>query len=50
MRELLLASVLLLIVMWDGWYAKQGTSSRLAKDGSLAALHEWKERLIDDET
>lgn len=35
------------IAMWNGWYAKQGTSSRLAKDGGLAALYEWKEKMID---
>ena len=48
MRVALLAGVFLLIMMWDGWYAKQGTSSRLAKDGGLAALQEWKERVIDE--
>lgn len=47
MRVALLACVFLLIMMWDGWYAKQGTSSRLAKDGGLAALQEWKETIIE---
>lgn len=50
MRLLALLSLLTLLVLtWNGWYATQGTSSMLAKDGGLKALHEWKERGIDDE-
>lgn len=48
MKALLLTALSLIVMSWDGWYAKQGTSSRLAKDGGLAALQEWKERLIDE--
>ena len=48
MKALLPTVLSLLVMSWDGWYAKKGTSSRLAKDGGLAALYEWKEKMIDE--
>ena len=48
MKALLLMVSSLLVMSWDGWYAKKGTCSRSAKEGGLAALQEWKERLIDE--
>jgi len=35
------------LLMWEGMYAEKGNVSRLAKDGSLAALHEWREERIE---
>ena len=48
MKALLPTVLSLLVMSWDGWYAKKGTCSRPAKEGGLAALQEWKERLIDE--
>lgn len=48
MKTVALLSVLTIaLLLWEGLYAKRGTVSRLAKDGGLASLYEWRDKSID---